>query len=316
MGQVSRVVEMSAQASAAGRSAFLALRAVDAAYPLVGTVTLAPEGGPADVAALLAETDGRFGVLLAQQAALRLGVAVGDAVRIGNADFELRGVIAALPDQAAAGFQLGAPALVASEALAPAGLREEGVLSQFRYKVLLAGTDFETARRELTEAYPDEDWQVRSPREATATISRFIGVFGNFMLLVALSSMVVGGLGAANAVTAYVAERQGAIATLRALGAKGRRVLFHFLFQILILSLVAVAIGLVLVAGATLLVLPLLSGLIGIDLPSQLDLGAMAAAAAIGLVTALIFSWLPLVQAQAVRPALLFRAGTPARCPG
>lgn len=310
LGRVSREVEINSQAAANGKSAFLALRAVSDAYPLVGSVVLAAGAQDGSIAALLAERSGIFGVLLSQQAALRLDAQVGETVRIGALDVELRGIIEALPDQATAGFQLGAPALISAQALAPAGLREEGVLSQFRYKVLLAGGDFETARAALDEAFPERDWQIRSPRQATATIARFIGVFGNFMLLVALSSMVVGGLGAANAVAAYVGERQGAIATMRSLGAKGGRVLFHFLVQIALLSLIAVVIGLVIVAAATLALLPLLSGLIGIDLPPVLDVRSMLVAGAIGLVTALIFSWVPLLQARAIRPALLFRAGS------
>ncbi|MBB4051345.1 putative ABC transport system permease protein [Devosia subaequoris] len=310
LGRVSREVELNSQATANGKSAFLSLRAVTDAYPLVGEVGLAAGAQVGSLANLLAERDGTFGVLLAQQAALRLDVQVGETVRIGVLEIELRGIIAALPDQATAGFQLGAPALISSAALAPAGLREAGVLSQFRYKVLLADGDFEAAQIALEEAFPDKDWQIRSPRQATATIARFIGVFGNFMLLVALSSMVVGGLGAANAVAAYVGERQGAIATMRSLGAKRGRILFHFLVQIALLSLIAIGIGMVIVAGATLALLPLLSVLIGIDLPPVLDFRSMLVAGAIGLVTALFFSWGPLLQARAVRPALLFRAGS------
>lgn len=310
LGRVSREVEINSQAAANGKSAFLSLRAVTDAYPLLGSVSLAAGAQDGSIADLLAERHGTFGVLLSQQAALRLDAQVGETVRIGALDVELRGIIDALPDQATAGFQLGAPALISSEALAPAGLREEGVLSQFRYKVLLTDGDFEATRAALDEAFQERDWQIRSPRQATATIARFIGVFGNFMLLVALSSMVVGGLGAANAVAAYVGERQGAIATMRSLGAKGGRVLFHFLVQIALLSLISVAIGLLIVAGATMALLPLLSGLIGIELPPVLDFRSMLVAGAIGLVTALIFSWVPLLQARAIRPALLFRAGS------
>ncbi|KKC31834.1 ABC transporter permease [Devosia psychrophila] len=310
LGRVSRETELNAQAAANGKSAFLSLRAVTDAYPLVGQLSLAGEAQGEDMADLLADRSGRFGLLLSRQAALRLDVQVGETVRIGALDVELRGIIETLPDQATAGFQLGAPALISSAALAPAGLREEGVLSQFRYKVLLDDSDFETARVALEEAFPDGDWQIRSPRQATATIARFIGVFGNFMLLVALSSLMVGGLGAANAVAAYVGERQVAIATMRSLGAKGSRVLFHFLVQIAVLSLVAVGIGLVIVAVATLALLPLLSDLIGLYLPPAPDLRSMLVASAIGLVTALIFSWVPLLQARSVRPALLFRAGS------
>ncbi|MBD8065916.1 FtsX-like permease family protein [Devosia sp. PTR5] len=310
LGPVSREVNLNAQAAANGKTAFLSLRAVTSAYPLVGQVGLAAGSPRGNISDLLANQNGRFGLLLSHQAALRLDADVGATVRVGTLDVELRGIIEALPDQATAGFQLGAPALISSAALAPAGLREEGVLSQFRYKVLLPDGNFEAARGALENAFPNEDWQVRSPREATATISRFIGVFGNFLLLVSLSSMVVGGLGAANAVAAYIGERQGAIATMRSLGAKGSRILFHFLVQIALLSLVAIAIGLALVAAASLVLLPLLSSLIGIDLPPTLDFQAMLAAAAIGLVTALTFSWIPLLQARSIRPAQLFRAGS------
>ncbi|MVT01058.1 FtsX-like permease family protein, partial [Devosia marina] len=280
LGQVSREVALNTQATANGKSAFLSLRAVSDAYPLVGSVVLAAGAREGSIAGLLAERNGTFGVLLSQQAALRLDVQVGEIVGIGALDVELRGIIDALPDQATAGFQLGAPALISRAALAPAGLREEGVLSQFRYKVLLANGDFGTARTALENAFPEGDWQIRSPRQATATIARFIGVFGNFMLLVALSSMVVGGLGAANAVAAYIGERQGAIATMRSLGAKSGRILFHFMVQIALLSLIAVGMGLIIVAGATLALLPLLSGLIGIDLPPVLDVRSMLVAGA------------------------------------
>lgn len=310
LGRVSREVELNSQAAAGDKTAFLSLRAVTDAYPLVGEVTLAPGAEDGSIAELLTPREGVFGVLLSQQAAQRLDAAVGETVRIGALDLQLRGVIDALPDQATAGFQLGAPALISSRALAPAGLREEGVLSQFHYKVLLEGPDYDAASMALEQQFPDRDWRIRSPQQATASIERFIDVFGNFMLLVALSSMVVGGLGVANAVTAYVGERQSAIATLRSLGASGTRVLVHFLLQITILSLVAILVGLVIVVLATIVLLPLLSDLVGLNLPGTPDTRSMGIAAAIGMVAALIFSWLPLLQARAIRPALLFRAGS------
>ena len=83
----------------------------------------------------------------------------------------------------------------------------------------------------------------------------------------------------------------------------------HFLAQIMVLALGATLIGLVAMALATLAVLPVLAGLIGLDLPAALDLRAMAAAAGIGLVIATLFAWLPLLRAREIRPALLFRAG-------
>ncbi len=309
LGTVNREVQLNSQARKGDLTAFLSLRGVGPLYPLVGEVSLLPGALPGSVAELLAERDGVMGILLGQTAALRLDARPGDMVRVGTLDLQLRGLIDTLPDAATLGFQLGAPALVADAALPLAGLRQEGMLSQFRYKLLLDEGDFASAQTALETQFPQAEWQIRSPQQATDTIARFIAIFGNFMLLVALSAMVVGGLGAANAVTAYVAERQAGIATMRALGASGSRIVFHFLTQILVLALVATLIGLVGIALASLALLPVLAGLIGLPLPAALDGWAMAAAAGIGLVIATLFAWLPLLQARAIRPALLFRAG-------
>ncbi|MGV8834357.1 MAG: ABC transporter permease [Devosia sp.] len=310
LGPVNREVQLNTQAQKGDLTAFLSLRGVGDRYPLVGSVTLEPGALPGSIADLLGPQDGVMGIVLSPQAALRLNARPGDTIRIGTLDMVLRGIIDTLPDQATLGFQLGAPALVSDTALPLARLKQEGVLNQFRYKVLLEGGDFAAAKSALEQQFPDHEWQIRSPRQATETIARFISIFGNFMLLVALSSMVVGGLGAANAVTAYVGERQSGIATMRALGASGHRIVVHFLAQVILLSLVSIAIGLVAIALGTFAVLPLLAGLIGLDLPAALDLRAMAAAAGIGLTIAVIFAWLPLLRARSIRPALLFRAGS------
>tara|TARA_R110002124_G_scaffold284368_1_gene461482 strand:+ start:1713 stop:4265 length:2553 start_codon:yes stop_codon:yes gene_type:complete len=310
LGPVSREVTINTQARKGDLTAFLSLRGVGARYPLVGAVTLAPGALPGNIADLLESQNDVMGIVLSPQAALRLDAEPGDMIRIGTLDMMLRGIIDTLPDQAALGFQLGAPALVSDAALPLAGLRQDGVFNQFRYKVLLEKSDFSRAKAALEKQFPKADFQIRSPRQATETIARFITIFGNFMLLVALSSMMVGGLGAANAVTAYIGERQPAIATMRALGAGGHRIVVHFLAQIAVLSLLSILIGLIAIIAGTLVALPLLAGLIGLDLPAALDLRSMAAAAGIGLVIAIIFAWLPLLQARSIRPAMLFRAGS------
>ena len=308
LGRVSRVVELNSQARAGDKSAFLALRAVDDNFPLVGKVELEDGAAGVSLPELLAERDGTFGLLLSRRAALKLEVKVGDSVRVGLLDTEVRGIIVAMPDEAAQGFQLGAPALFSERALAPAGLRQDGVLNQFRYKLLLETLDFTAASDRLDTQFSDHEWDVRSPSEATASLARFIGIFGNFMLLVGLTSLVVGGLGVANSVSAYLAARQDGIATMRALGASGRRITVHFLMQILVFALMGIVLGLLAIVVLTAIASPFLSTLTNLDLQLVLDPGIMAAAAGLALATAMTFSWLPLRRAQLVRPARLFRS--------
>jgi len=307
LGRVSRRVELNTQASVGDRTAILSLRAVDGSFPLVGRVEL--EGVQDDrLSELLGERDGVFGLLLNRRAALQLGVQPGARIRIGQLETQLRGIVSALPDDAALGFQLGAPALISDQALASAGLRQEGVLNQFRYKLLLTTLTFEEAKKRLDERFPDHDWNIRSPRDATAGVARFIDIFGNFMLLVGLTALVVGGLGVANSVSAYLSARQEVIATMRALGASSRRIVWHFLIQILIFALVGVVLGVAAVVALTALAVPLVSGFTRLDLPLVIEPGIMASAAGLALTTSLTFAWLPLLRSQDARPAQLFRS--------
>ena len=306
-GTESEVIELSARAGTIDATAFLAVRAVDAAYPLVGRVVLSPDMA---VQQVLAADGERFGAAVDQRLLDRLGIGLGDEFAIGTALFVARAVLVSMPDDAARGFQLGAPVLISGDALRSADILGEGVLARYRYKLLLdPGVDPKDAADTLREQFSGGGWQLREPQDAATGLRRFFDLFSRFLVLVGLSTLIVGGVGVANAVTAYIDARQAAIATMRSLGATGGRILLHFLFQILVLSLLGIGIGLVLGAAASLALLPIVGGMLKLDLPPSADGGALLVAAAFGLAIAVTFSILPLARARSIRPALLFRAG-------
>src|ERR1700735_1129879 len=74
------------------------LKAVDGAYPLFGAVELAPKL-PLD--RVLAVEDGVPGLAVDAAVLDRLGVAIGDTVRLGSADFAIRAVLLRQPDSIA-----------------------------------------------------------------------------------------------------------------------------------------------------------------------------------------------------------------------
>lgn len=307
LGPSVRVVDINARASANDASTLLSLRAVSDTYPLLGSVTVAPETDE-PLGALLALRGGLPGVVVDEGVFDRLGVAPGDTIRIGDADFAIRGTLVALPDQAAQGFQLGLPAVVLDSTLDSAGLQQQGVLSRFSYKVLLGDRDAADATENLAAAFPDADWDLRKPEDAAANLRRFFDLFARFLTLVGLSSLLVGGVGVSNAISAYISERRSSIATLRSLGATNARVMVHFLTQVLVLSVAGVLLGLVLGAATSLLALPVLSGMLGIDLAPSLDLRSLLTAAGFGLLIGFAFALLPLRGALKLKPASLFRA--------
>ena len=311
LGRMSELVEISASAQLReGETAFLTLRAVDANYPLVGTVAFsAPQAPGATLSDLLVERDGAWGLVAGSLLFDRSGLAIGDRLTINGTSFELRGVLGEVPDQLTQAFTIGVPAVASVQALKATGMIEPGVLAQFRYKIALADPDgFDAAAARIRSTFPQAGWTVSSPQNATADLSRFFNIFARFLTIVGLSALIVGGVGVSNAIAAYVTERQRSIATLKALGASSSRILVHFLAQVVALTLVGILLGLLLGAVMTVLALPVLGDLLGIDLPPVIDPASLAIASGFGLLVGVAFAFLPLKRAEALRPALLFRA--------
>jgi len=305
LGRTAEVIEIASRATLGTQSSLIALRAIDDAYPLVGAVVTDPLG---PLSQLLAEREGTYGVVADQLLFDRLGSKVGDTIRIGNADFVLRALLTSLPDQAARGFSIGASVLVSTASLPATGILQPGVLARYRYKVDLEGKDYAAAAASIKSQFPDAGWQVRSPREATAGLTRYLDTFDRFLILVGLSSLLVGGIGVSNAASAYIGERERSIAILRSLGATSRRILLHFLVQIMALGVIGTVGGLLLGAISTLIVLPILGGYLSIDLPAALYPLPLLIAAGFGVLIAFVFAYLPLLRAADLRPAALFRA--------
>ncbi|HEY8595357.1 MAG TPA: FtsX-like permease family protein [Devosiaceae bacterium] len=305
LGKVTEVVEISARATREAKSSFLNLRAVDAAYPLVGTVATEPQTG--DLASLLAKKNGAFGAVVDPRVLEQLGIGVGDRFRIGSGTFFVSATIRSLPDQAAMGFSIGAPVLVSTTSLSQAGLLVPGVLARYRYKILLTGA-YDAAEKAIKAMSPDAGWEVRAPKDAASGLRRFFDMFTRFLQLVGLSTLFVGGVGVSNAVSAYLGERQRAIATMKSLGATHARIGVHFLAQIMVLALIGSGIGLVLGVVASLVILPVLGGLLSLSVAPSVAPLSLLVALLFGLLVAFVFALPALMSTRYIRPAALFRS--------
>ena len=303
-GHISQVVQMRSMlvAPASGERQLVELKAVDSAWPLVGEAQIGDSTTSADQVATLLANRG----LLAEQVVLdRLNVRAGDTVRLGNASFMVRGVLRSEPDRVAAPLLLGPRVLISTEALPSTGLVVPG--SMVRYAIRATVSDPATAEQQLKGGFSNQGWRIRDPHDAAPGVARFIDQTSLFMTLVGLTSLLVGGIGVANGVRAWLDARAGTIATLRCLGASSRLVFAVCLAQVLALALTGIAVGLAL--GA---ITPIaLAGWLKDVLPVPPVLGIytepLVLAAAYGLLTALAFSLWPLGRAARIPGAALFR---------
>jgi putative ABC transport system permease protein len=284
------------------------VKAVDNAYPLYGSLETAPS---LDHAGLFNEESGVYGAAVAQVFLDRLNLKIGDRVLLGSATFELRSVIVNEPDLLSDGFGFAPRFMVSLDGLEAAGLVQPGSLVDHTYKIALpAGTDeadIVALRDEAQKQFPQAGWTIRSRSNAAPSLSANIERFSQFLTLVGLTSLIVGGVGVANAVRAYLDGKRGVIATFKSLGAPGWFVIAVYLVQIVIIALLGIVIGLVLAAIIPYVAGYALQSVLPIASKGGFYPGALLAAAVFGLLTTLAFAILPLGRARDVPATALFR---------
>jgi len=306
-GAVSRVADMRAMARSkdGDNVALIELRAVDGAYPLYGAPTLDP---PANLADALARRDGIWGAAAAPDLIARLGLHRGDPIRIGDGVFALRAALTGEPDVSGGSFALGPHVMIAAAALPATGLVQPGSLIDYSYRLRLApGADDAAFVAAAQRQFPDAGWRIRLPGQAAPNLARLLDRVGLFLTLVGLTALLVGGVGIANAVRAYLAGKTATVAALKSLGAPRRVVFVTYLIQIMVLAALGIVVGVAAGAAIPLLALPFVPAAL---VPTELGLypAPLALAALFGLLTALAFSWLPIASACDTAPAQLFRA--------
>jgi putative ABC transport system permease protein len=288
-----------------GQRQVVALKAADAAWPMLGAPTIAP-AQPLEAA--LAGRGGKPGLIAEALVLQQLGLHPGDTARLGNAEFVVGGVLSSEPDRVIGAGMFGPRVIIALDALPATGLVVPGAMLEHGMRLLLpAGTGREGFIAALRAAFPDTGWRIRGPGDAAPGVSRFVDQTALFMTLVGLTALLVGGIGVANGVRAWLESRARTIATLRCLGASARVVFATCLIQVLLLSAVGIAIGLAVgtllpIAGAG-----LLSDLLPVPPVQGLYAVPLLLAAVYGLLTAIAFSLLPLGRAATIPGAALFR---------
>ena len=309
-GEVSVAATLRAMARTGdGRLALVELKAVDGDYPMLGELTLDPKMPVAD---LLAERDGAFGAAVDSTLLARLDLKIGDRVSIGSATFQIRSVVGAEPDKLAGGVGLGPRFLVSEAGLRATELLQPGSLVRWIYRVKLPdnAADDRAATALIDDArsaLPEAGWEIRSRSNASPQLERTIGRFTQFLTLVGLAALLVGGVGVANAVKSHIDRRRDVIAAFKALGATGRDVFTIYLTQVIVLAGIGSVIGLVTGAALPFVIVDVFGKLLPLPVVPALHADELALSFVYGLLTALAFGLWPLGRVHDVPVAALFR---------
>jgi len=311
-GDVSAAATLRAMARTPdGNATLVELKAVDNAYPLLGEAKLAPAATLADA---LAQRDGVFGAAADAVLLARLSVKPGARMTIGNASIEIRAALTNEPDKLAGGIGFGPRLLVSQDALRATGLLQPGSLVRWHYRLRLPRKDandagVKTVTADAHAQLPEAGWDIRNRTNASPQLERNVERFTQFLTIVGLTALLVGGVGVGNAVKSHLDRRREVIATMKALGASGRRVFAVYLAQVLLMALIGGVIGAALGATLPYLVSWTFGPVIPFPIIPALHLAELALALIYGLLTALAFALWPLGRAHDVPVGALFRDG-------
>ncbi len=309
-GRLSRLATLRAMARApSGRQTLVELKGVDGAYPLYGTLELRSNASAADA---FGPAAGPVPALVDESLLATAELSVGDTFSLGRATAVVRDVIVREPDRLAGGIGFGPRVIVPIDRLAETGLVDVGSLVRWRYNI--AGVDgpiAEPALKDLIETadarFPSAGWRTETRADAAPGLRDSIARFAQFLTIVGLTALGVGGVGVANAVRAFILKKRQTIATVRILGGGQRVVLATYAVQIGVVTAVGILAGLVIGAAAPPIAGIALDGVLPTSGLMRPFPGALALAALYGVLTAMAFATLPLGRALTVRPASLFR---------
>ncbi|ULR44327.1 ABC transporter permease [Rhizobium sp. K102] len=285
--------------------ALVEVKAVDDAYPLYGSFAAEPDY---PLAALLSAQSGTYGAVAAPLLLDRLGLAVGDELLLGNVKLSITGTVKTEPDALSEGFGFAPRLLVSRRALEASGLIQTGSLVEHAYKIRLEDKRaISGIQARASREFPSAGWAIRTSDRAAPSLTENITRFSQFLTLVGLTALIVGGVGVANAVRAFLDSKRTTIASFKCLGAPAAIVVLIYLFQITIIALGGIMIGLVIGALSPIFAAQFLAQFLPVSTTPTLYPGALLLAAFFGILTTLAFAILPLGHAREVPATALFR---------
>lgn len=276
------------------------LKGIEPPYPLAGEFILA--GGERFNHSVIQN----YGAVVAPSLLDRLKIKVGDKILIGEAAFEVRGVIEKEPG-VTGGFRLGPRVFIERGAVESTGLTGFG--SRARRKILFTTPEgqMQSLVRDLRNEFKNSLVNVRSYKESQENLNRSFERAEDYLSLTGLVILVLGGIGISNVTRVFVEQKKKSIAVLKCIGATGTKVTIAYLVQVLLLGLTGSLLGVALARVVLFLVQYNFADTLPANLNYDLRPGAVVQGVGIGVLISLLFSALPLLRIRNIKPNVLLR---------
>jgi len=277
------------------------VRAIEGEFPFYGEITTEPAGRWLALRRL-------DGALVDPALLAALGGAVGDTLALGNARFPIIGTVLNVPGDVGVMSALGPRVYIAARTLPRTGLLRFGSRAEYaEFLELPQGRLAQEVRDKYRSPLRTERAAIRTVEEDREDLSDALSRLGNYLGLVALVALLLGGLGVGSAVHVFIKRKLDTIAVLRCLGATSLEVFAVYLLQALAMGAIGSAIGAALGIGLQQVLPVLFEGLLPVDVRVVPSPRAIALGLGLGLWVAGMFAALPLLAVRRVSPLMTLR---------
>jgi putative ABC transport system permease protein len=295
---VARVTSFASMAlhPATGATRLVQVRAPEPGFPFYGEIRTRPEG-------LWPQMQQGRNIIVDPGLMISLGAQPGDSLSIGEARFRILGALDRVPGDVEIASAFAPRVFVPAAHLDETGL--VGFGSRIDYEAFVRLPAAGEADRLVAGYRPvlrAERTRLRTAEEQQQSLEEALGRLSSYLGLIGVFALLLGGIGVASAMRAYMAQKVDTVAVLRCLGATSRQVFGIYLLQAAMMGLAGALLGVAL-GVAVQWVLPwLAAGLLPVEVDLRPDGLAVATGLVVGVWTALVFALLPLLQVRRVSP--------------
>ncbi len=284
-----------------GNTRLAQIRAVGDGFPFYGEVLTEPAGAWARLQ--------RERVAMVDPSILvGLDAQVGDTLSIGYAKFVIAATIVNIPGDPGIAATIGPRVFIASQYVGETGLLGLGSRAEYEAVVKLP-EDVRPAMwvAPLRPRLEAANIRIRTVQENELDLTDAISQLARFLGVVGLIALLLGGIGVASGVNAFVQKKIDTVAVLRCLGASSGQVLFIYLVQAAAMGFLGAAVGVALGVAIQFGMPQVLGDFLPVDVSVTLVPGAIALGLGIGVWVAVVFALRPLLVLRRVSPLQAIR---------
>lgn len=290
-----------------GGTRLVQVRSVDAGWPYYGAIETSPAGTWSRL---------QQGAVIVDPSLLAaLDARIGDTLALGEARYPIAATVVNVPGDIGLQEAFGARVFIATATLPSTGLLGFGArVTHETFVRLPPGVEAQSLAEGLRPSLRSERVSVRTVADDRDNLTDGLTRLANYLGLVALAALLLGGLGVASAVQVFIRQRMDSIAVLRCLGATTRQVFAIHLIQALAMGLLGSLVGAALGIGLQMVMPIVLADFLPVDVVIRPSWRAIALGVGLGVWTAGVFSLLPLLSIREASPlATLRRLADPPR---